>query len=142
MRNNILWYQSLKLDNADIVTLNGRVLPEGAESSRSFRQLKEVSDMAISHKSPWCGIVNGVYFVKGWLDAFDEKGRIIPFMFISEEKDGRSALKRELASVGYTMESSTKECVNKQSSKLSYSKIAIMAAIIIIIILIIVSYGK
>ena len=143
MAFNILWYQSEKLNNTDVVSLNGQILPEGVDNNSCFRRLKEISDKAIAHKTPWCGRVNGTYFVKGWFDSVDEDGRQMAFMFISEEKDGRDALMRELSSIGYSMEPDTQECVNKSSSKKIYGKYAILLAIIIIIILtIIVAYGK
>ena len=137
MKKNILWYQPEKLGNDDVVVLNGSKLSNGVEYDKCFDSIKRFSDIAIKHESPWCGMVNGIYFVKGWFSAVDEKGRKLSFMFMSEEKDGYQALVRELKSLGYSLDNKTEECVKKQSSKLPISMIVSFVVIILLIILII-----
>lgn len=141
MKTNILWYQPEELNNDDVIISNGKILPKDIEYNNCFRQLMKVSDVAIHHKSPWCGIVNGFFFVKGWFDAIDKGGRRLPFMFVSDEKDGYKALICELNRIGYKMDHSTKNSVKRRNVSL-YSKIAVIISIIIIIILIIVYYGN
>lgn len=141
MKTNILWYQPEELNNDDVVISNGKILPKDIEYNKCFRQLMEVSDVAIHHKSPWCGIVNGFFFVKGWFDALDKRGRKLPFMFVSDEKNGYNALIRELNRIGYKMDQSTGSSVKRRNVVL-YSKVAVIITIIIIIILTIVNYGN
>ena len=141
MTNNILWYQPEELNNDDVIISNGKILPKDIEYNNCFRQLMKVSDMAINHKSPWCGNVNGFFFVKGWFDALDKKGRRLPFMFVSDKKDGYKTLIYELNRIGYTMDHSTENSVKRRNVSL-YSKIAVIISIFIIIILTIVYYGN
>lgn len=143
MKQNILWYQSEKLGGDDFVVLNGKVFSNRIEGNIYFDKLKKTADIVIKNRSPWCGFVKGVYFVKGWFSAVDERGRQLPFMFISEEKDGYMALMHELKSLGYSLESRTEECVKKQSSKLPISMIVSFVVIILLIILIFsIRYGN
>ena len=141
MKTNILWYQPEELNNDDVIISNGKILPKDIEYNKCFRQLMEVSDVSIHHKSPWCGIVNGFFFVKGWFDALDKRGRKLPFMFVSDEKNGYNALIRELNRIGYKMDQSTGSSVKRRNVVL-YSKVAVIITIIIIIILTIVYYGN
>ncbi len=141
MKINILWYQPEELNNDDVIISNGKILPKDIEYNKCFRQLMKVSDMALHHKSPWCGIVNGFFFVKGWFEALDKKGRKIPFMFVSNEKDGYKALICELNRIGYIMDHSTESIVKRRNFSL-FSKMAVIISIIILIILTIVYYGN
>lgn len=141
MKTSILWYQPEELNNDDVIISNGKILPKDIEYNNCFRQLMKVSDVAIHHKSPWCGIVNGFFFVKGWFDSLDKKGRRLPFMFVSDKKDGYKALICELNRIGYKMDHSTENSVKLRNVSL-YSKIAVIISIIIIIILTIVYYGN
>lgn len=116
MRTSILWYQPEKLNDPDVVVFNGKRLPEGDECSARFNQLYEISSKAIKHRTPWCGMVEGYYFVKGYFDARDEKGRLLPFMFISSgEKEGKKALERELNALGYGMTADTISAIKRQA---------------------------
>ena len=138
---NILWYQPEELNNDDIIIYNGKILPKDIEYNKCFRQLMQVSDVAIHHKSPWCGIVKGFFFVKGWFDALDKNGRKLPFMFISNEENGYKTLICELNRIGYRMDYGTGKSVKYRNVAL-YSKIAVIISIIILIILTIVYYGN
>lgn len=142
MTRSILWYQPEMLSDNDIVILNGEKLSIGNERDESFLQLNEIADKSIRHKSPWCGKVNGLFFIKGHLDATDEKGRLLPFMFVSNEENGHQALLRELKSIGYVMTKDTANCIKKQLSTSSIALIAIVIMIIILLLSICVKYGN
>lgn len=142
MTRNILWYQPPTLGNKDVVVLNGKVLPEGYECDKSFHYLNVFSDKSIKHKSPWCGIVDGHFFIKGHLDATDVKGRLLPFMFVSDEKDGHQALLRELKAIGYDMTLNTKKCIKKQPSIPSITIVIAISIIIVVLLLIFAKYGN
>ena len=141
MTRNILWYQPPMLEENDIVVLNGKILPEGKECDKNFHDLKFFSDKCIKHKSPWCGKVEGLFFIKGHLDAQDEKGRLLPFMFVSDEKDGHQALLRELKVIGYEMTLNTKKCIKKQPSIPSIAIVVAVSVIIVVLLLIFAKYG-
>ena len=142
MTRNILWYQPPTLGNKDIVVLNGKVLPEGNECDQNFHYLNVFAHKSIKHKSPWCGKVDGLFFIKGHLDATDIKGRLLPFMFVSDERDGYQALLRELKTIGYEMTSNTQNCINKQPSIPSITMVVAVSIIIVVLLLIFSKYGN
>ncbi len=135
MGNSIFWYQPEELNKDDIISLNGQILPKGIEKELCFKTVREISAKAIKHNTPWCGMVKGLYFVKGCLDARDEKGRIMSFLFISDEKNGKDALMNELNVLGYKMQPATETCVNKKASQLpNWALIALAIALFAVII--------
>ncbi len=131
MGTSILWYQPEKLNEPDVVVFNGKRLPEGDECSARFDQLYEISSKAIKHRTPWCGKVEGYYFVKGYFDARDEKGRLLPFMFISSAgRDGKIALDRELNALGYRMTADTIRAIKRQARLPLFAAIAVTMVIV------------
>ncbi|MDO4189697.1 MAG: hypothetical protein Q4D29_11995 [Lachnospiraceae bacterium] len=135
---NILWYQSPKISDRDIVSLNGQILSSKIERFKYFNIIKSLSDKALDFKKPWCGRLEGMFFVKGYFDARDEKGRLMSFMFMSDETNGRSALMRELEIIGYTMTTETRKCVFKTDSTTTviYIIMVIIGLLILTILLI------
>lgn len=136
MSNSILWFQPANLTEEDIVTYNGKKLTSGIERNAKFKQLQNIADKAISKKQPWCGHINNYVFVKGNLDGKDERGRLLSFMFATDEKDYVSALSRELSVIGYQMNDLTEQALHNPEKISKTTKIAIAIAIIAIIALI------
>lgn len=137
MANNILWYQAENL-NGNVLIHNGEILPLGAEYKKYFSRLDSACDKAVRNKSPWCGKVDGIFFAKGWLDTRDIQGRLLPFMFISDESDGKSALERELQSIGKKLSRDTNACFSNRKKRLSPVWLIAMAVVIIAIIAVVV----
>lgn len=136
---NILWYQPAILSEQDVIICNGNKLDDVIQSTNAFSKLKEVSEKALGKKQPWHGKINGYYFVKGTLDARDERGRLLSFMFISDEEDGKQALLDTLQPLGFNMTPDTMQCVEADSRKLgriilAALVIALLAAVAYIVI--------
>lgn len=140
MTNNILWYQTESM-NKDILIHNGKILSIGAEYQELFNRLNCISEKAVRNKSPWCGMVDSMFFAKGHLDARDIQGRLLPFMFISDETDGKAALLRELQTIGKRPSEDTKICFEKKK-RLSYVWIIALAITILAIIAIVQIYNN
>ena len=83
---NILWYQPEKLNDDDVIVVNGEKISKGNDYTKYFRELKSLSDRAIKYDSPWCGYMSDTFFVKGYFDSVDEHGRNLVFMFLSQDK--------------------------------------------------------
>lgn len=136
---NILWYQPAILAEQDVIIYNGNKLDDVMQSTTAFSKLKEVSEKALGKNQPWHGEINGYYFAKGTLDARDERGRLLSFMFISDEKDGKQALMDTLQPLGFNMTPDTMQCLEENSRRLgriilAALVIALLAAIAYIVI--------
>ena len=115
MDKNVLWYQPAELREHDVILVNGEKVPSGSEYDRYFDELKIASDEVIHHKTPWCGYVSGVFFVKGYFDKTDEHGRPLVFMFISNMQDGRVELLTTIEKLGFKLTPETSQCLERKS---------------------------
>lgn len=137
MKKNILWYQPEKLNDDDIIVVNGEKISKGNAYTEYFRELKLLSDKAIKHNSPWCGYVSNTFFVKGFLDAVDEHGRNLAFMFLSQETDGIQELYKTIDLLGYHLTTETANCLKKRGVGISKGLLIAVPIIVIIIMLLI-----
>ena len=136
MSENILWYQPENLSDDDIIVVNGTTVEKGNNYNNYFQKIKKLSDAVINNKTPWAGHIKGKFFVKGNLDAIDEKGRVLGFMFFSNERNGNEALMQVLDSIGYKMTTETSDCIKKKwYSPLNMKKVIILIVLTIVIFL-------
>lgn len=139
MKKNILWYQPEKLNDDDVIVVNGEKISTGNAYTEYFRELKLLSDKAIKYNSPWCGNISNTFFVKGYFDAVDEHGRNLVFMFLSQESDGRQELYKTIDLLGYHLTTETSNCLKRREfgmGKVLLIAIPILIAIITILLLI------
>lgn len=139
---NILWYQPETLKDNDVIVFNGNKILQKSDYSRYFQELKRISDKRIGRKAPWCGRIEGFYFVKGYFDAKDEKGRMLNFLFISNEKDGFTALTREVQNLNYKLTEETARIAKSKNSVIYLVTVIAIVLIIMTIILLFSNYGN
>ncbi len=128
--SNILWYQPAKLSERDVMLMDNRPL-DGEERSKAFASLKKVADKAVGKDTPWHGILKGYYFAKGNLDATDEKGRRLCFMFITDAADGKEQLREALKAQNMRMTEETEECIDAKSKTLRTAVLVLLAVAIV-----------
>lgn len=113
----------------------------GAEFENTREEMSEIvrlEFLAGKHGSPWCGIVGGYYFVKGFFDNKDESGNEMTFSYCTKAKTTRELkvlLITDLNTCGYRMNATTSQCVNRKlGSMTQWITIAAIAIIIIILL--------
>ena len=138
MEKSILWYQPAELSEKDVVTSKGQVLTDSNDIRNKFRLLKETAEHVIGEKKPWCGMVNNLFFLKGYLNDVDKIGRQLSFMYLTDAKSDQEIpelLQSELNAIGYDMDEQTKACLdNRNKSTTSLIVLLVISAIIIAII--------
>jgi len=115
---SILWYQPAIINADDIVSCNGVIQQNSNERTSCFRQLNQIADKVIGKKKPWCGKVDGYFFIKGHIDGLDEKGRKLSFMFTCDEEDYKGALAKELVAIGCKLDSITEDYLASKKKRI------------------------
>lgn len=141
MKKNILWYQPEKLNDDDVIIVNGNRISRGNDFTEYFRELKLLSDKAIKYNSPWCGYLSNTFFVKGYFDAVDEHGRNLVFMFLSEERDGIQELYKTIDLLGYHLTNETSNCLKRRGVCISKGLLFAVPIIIVIITIILLIFN-
>lgn len=143
MNNSILWYQPEELKEKDVLVVNGEIINDTSSRSVKFRELKTYADKVLRKKTPWCGKVDGVFFLKGFLAGADERGRQLSFMFMSDAPQQEIVLSQALSVISHQMDESTQKCFEERG-KLPKSFIysAIGVVIVLLIVIIISYYGE
>ena len=83
MGTGILWYQPASLSEQDVIIHNGERVEDALKCAEYFGLIKQQADYVLKKNSPWCGKVRNFFFMKGNLDAKDELGRTMSFMYIT-----------------------------------------------------------
>ena len=136
MAKSILWYQPEDPRADDVVSLNGERLTEMAAIQENFRIIAHLNDVVIKKRSPWCGMVEGYFFFKGVLDAKDNHGRTMVFLYATDHKYPQAACYAELAAAKLEMSADTIACLKRCKKRLKKTMWGITFSIIAIILLI------
>lgn len=141
MNKSILWYQHPDANSDDVMFLNGKKMEQKPDERRNFQIVSSLANMVIRKATPWCGKVNGHFFMKGYLDLYDKSGRQMCFLYATDSNDILSALHAELAAAGVSLTKETKLCLSRYNHKnrVGIWTIAIVAAIVALMVLAIVS---
>ncbi len=139
MGTSILWYQPASLSEQDVIIHNGERVEDALKCAEHFGLIKQQADYVLKKNSPWCGKVRNFFFMKGNLDAKDELGRTMSFMYITDLPNPKEALKHDLERAGLGLASSSENCLNRTSRLATFQIALISIAILIIVTLIIYS---
>lgn len=118
MGKSILWYQPQDPREDDVVFLNGTRLTEVAAIQDNFHIIAHLTDVKINKRSPWCGMADGYFFVKGVLDAKDNHGRTMVFLYATDRPDPQDACREELRAAGLKMSADTAKCLKRRKNRL------------------------
>ena len=139
MGTSILWYQPERMDDQDVIIYNGERVEDALKCAEHFGLIKQQADYVLKKNSPWCGKVRNFFFMKGNLDAKDELGRTMSFMYITDLPNPKEALKHDLELAGLGLASSSENCLNRNSRLTTFQIALISIAILTIVTLIIYS---
>ena len=137
METSILWYQPARLSEQDVIIHNGERVEDALKCAAYFGLIKQQADFVLKKNSPWCGKVRNFFFMKGNLDAKDELGRTMSFMYITDLPNPKEALKHDLERAGLGLASSSENCLNR-NSQLTTSQIALISIAILTIVTLII----
>lgn len=138
MTTNILWFQPEKLSESNPVFSNGKPITERSEREEILNRLMEVADKVSKRKRPWCGKVKGYFFVKGSFKETDERGRMLSFDFLSDNKNGEKALQQNLYIVKKSLNTKTEEIIKEYQKKTKKIKELIIGSLIFCLLIAIV----
>lgn len=82
-----LWYQPFDPSEADVVVMNGVRKNPGSERSEAFDLLYKKSNIALGHKTPWCGFIGQYFFAKGFI--INENRKVSSFLYITKKEAGK-----------------------------------------------------
>lgn len=117
MSKSILWYQHQDPKQDDVVFLNGDKLVNQNDIQENFRIINLIANKAIENSTPWCGRINGYFFIKGLLNSKDNIGRTMSFLYVTDNKDYKSSCIAELKAAEVEISDETKNCLyNKCNS--------------------------
>lgn len=137
MDNNILLVLSAKPEGGSALFVNGI---ESHTGSKEMQKILELSYLAGKHKSPWCGIINDCFFIKGYFDNKDENGNEMTFSYCVTTKsleEGKKAFFDYVKVLGYKANAASVQCLETQPKK-NKTIIPGIAAIIVITLIIII----
>lgn len=135
--NRILHVLAAKSDGGSALYVNGK---ESQPRSEEMQRIVKLTYLAGKHKSPWCGIVNGCFFIKGFFENKDDRGNEMTFSYsadINSPDEGKRIFLSDIESLGYKVNEATSLCLKSQSktNKMSYIVIAAIIVIFLIILL-------
>lgn len=143
MKHSCFWYQPATLGTPDIISYNGKILTSYTERSEAFNIIRKCADKAIRNPLPWCGYVNNYFYMKGTLDARDERNRILSFQFVTDEANYKEALNRELKTINIGMSEESLSCLtlfNRPFFPYHYITIIVCIVLICLILYLIVNH--
>lgn len=111
MSKSLLWYQHQDPKQDDVMFLNGKMLTKQCDIQENFRIISLVTNKAIEKPTPWCGRINNLFLLKGFLNSNDNIGRIMSFLYITDNMDYRSSCITELHAAGLAMSKETENCL-------------------------------
>ena len=104
---NYLLYQPALLSEPDVVYKDGSLLTEPTERGETYDKIVRLFEKAGHAQYPWVGKVDGLFVVRGLFSAKDEKGRVLAFLFASDQEDFKEELKTLASTVGYAVSDET-----------------------------------
>lgn len=141
MGTSILWYQPERLNEQDVIIHNGERVEDALKCVEHFSLIKQEADFVLKKESPWCGKVHNFFFMKGSLDAKDELGRTLSFMYITDLPNPKEALQSDLERNCLRLTSSSENCLNRESRLTIFQIALISIAILTIVTLIIYTFN-
>ena len=81
------WYQPFDPSEPDVVVMNGVRKNPGSERSEAFDLLYKKSNIALGHKTPWCGFIGQYFFAKGFI--INENRKVSSFLYITKKEAGK-----------------------------------------------------
>lgn len=134
--HTILHVLSAKPEGGSSLYVNGIDVNPDEES---MQKIVDLSFLAGKHKSPWYGMINGVFFAKGYFNNKDDHGNEMSFSYCSNTHRldaGISAFLSEIKAIGYTLNAETSNCLESQNRKSRFRIIGIVAIVIAIVFVI------
>ena len=134
-----LWYQPFDPSEADVVVMNGVRKNPGSERSEAFDLLYKKSNIALGHKTPWCGFIGQYFFAKGFI--INENRKVSSFLYITKKEAGKKTtdykvkMREDFKKESIIFDESTKQYIKRKTNP-SMKWITVSAVILIIISLI------
>lgn len=129
---SILWYQHSDMSVGDVIFLNGERITDKGLEIKNFNTIKSRADKVIKKSAPWCGMVSGLFFMKGFLTTRDEQNRIMVFLYVTDNPNYKEACFEELKAAGLEMSEESKSCFNKPLGKSHKLYLGLLVTIAII----------
>lgn len=115
----------------------------GIEKESGGKELKRIVDLSFHagrYQTPWCGTVEGYFFVKGHFENKDYRGKEMSFSYCSKKacmRDNIDSFFKEIDELGYKVNAGTKACLDHVSyhNNLLIIGIAAISLVIIVILL-------
>lgn len=134
-----LWYQPFDPSEADVVVMNGVRKNPGSERSEAFDLLYKKSNIALGHKTPWCGFIGQYFFAKGFI--INENRKVSSFLYITKKEAGKKTtdykvkMREDFKKESLIFDESTEQYITRKTNP-SMKWITVSAVILIIISLI------
>ncbi|WP_278571015.1 hypothetical protein [Prevotella melaninogenica] len=134
-----LWYQPFDPSEADVVVMNGVRKNPGSERSEAFDLLYKKSNIALGHKTPWCGFIGQYFFAKGFI--INENRKVSSFLYITKKEAGKKItdyklkMREDFKKESLIFDESTEQYITRKTNP-SMKWITVSAVILIIISLI------
>ena len=136
---SVLWYQPFDPSEADVVVMNGVRKNPGSERSEAFDLLYKKSNIALGHKTPWCGFIGQHFFAKGFI--INENRKVSSFLYITKKEAGKKItdyklkMREDFKKESLIFDKSTEQYITRKTNP-SMKWITVSAVILIIISLI------
>lgn len=136
---SVLWYQPFDPSEADVVVMNGVRKNPGSERSEAFDLLYKKSNIALGHKTPWCGFIGQYFFAKGFI--INENRKVSSFLYITKKEAGKKItdyklkMREDFKKESLIFDESTEQYITRKTNP-SMKWITVSAVILIIISLI------
>ena len=134
-----LWYQPFDPSEEDVVVMNGVRKNPGSERSEAFDLLYKKSNIALGHKTPWCGFIGQYFFAKGFI--INENRKVSSFLYITKKEAGKKItdyklkMREDFKKESLIFDESTEQYITRKTNP-SMKWITVSAVILIIISLI------
>lgn len=108
----------------------------GVEREVEIEEMQKIVNLtylAGKYRSPWCGRLDGYFFVKGFFENKDDCGNEMSFSYCTKTAkpdEAKSAFLNDIESLGYKLDSETKSCIEKNSHTSSNKIIGISIVVI------------
>lgn len=140
--SRILHVLAAKADGGSALYVNG---VESQPICKEMHTILELSYDAGKHKSPWCGIVKGYFYAKGFFENKDDRGNEMTFSYCANTKnfeDGKKIFLSDIESLGYKVNIETSGTLSSPSNKLKYLYFGIVGLIAITLIIVLLNVLK
>lgn len=134
MSKSILWYQHQDPKQDDVISFNGEILTDKNDIQEKFQIINYLVNETINKRAPWCGMVKGYFFMKGYLNSKDNIGRAMSFLYATDQKDYKISCIEELKARGFQMSADSEKCLCNKTIYTSLKRIVFFLLILFIAI--------